>query len=110
MLLRVVLLLEIVLLVTATGGDRKRFCGDYLTESLQFFCRHRYASPQTFDDQKRSDSSTFSYQSLPFLASFRSAAGLRPRVRRDYWYLQRGVADECCRKPCTLQELKSYCY
>lgn len=62
------------------------------------------------DEPLLADSSPFSYQSMPFLASFGSATAMRPRVRRDFWYLQRGVADECCRKPCTIQELKSYCF
>ncbi len=60
-------------------------------------------------DEPLVDGSPFSYQSMPFLANFGSATALRPRIRRDYWYLQRGVADECCAKPCTIQELKAYC-
>lgn len=53
MLLRVVLLLEIILLVTA-HGERRKFCGIQLTETLQFYCRNRYASPQTTFNEKRS--------------------------------------------------------
>ncbi|KAG4072518.1 hypothetical protein HA402_004607 [Bradysia odoriphaga] len=125
-LLGAVLFFEIILLVSADNtGERRRFCGQHLTETLQFFCRHRYASPTMTEkrsdeivdelysnDEPLADSSPFSYESLPFLANFGSAAALRapPRVRRDYWYLQRGVADECCRKPCTVQQLKRYCY
>ncbi|KAJ6648561.1 hypothetical protein Bhyg_03791 [Pseudolycoriella hygida] len=93
MLLRVVLLLEILLLVTANSSERKRFCGQQLTESLQFFCRNRYATPPSINekrsgdnedyaylsDEPLADNSPFSYQSMPFLASFGSATALRSR-------------------------------
>lgn len=121
-LLRTVIFLQILLIVTAHTGER-RICGQQLTEALQYACRHRYASPTMnekrsdtdyayLSDEPLADSSPFSYQSMPFLANFGSAAAaLRaPRVRRDYWYLQRGVVDECCRKPCSAHQLKSYCY
>lgn len=57
MLLRVVLLLEILLLVTANSGEKKRFCGQHLTETLQYFCRNRYASPTLVNNDKRSGNS-----------------------------------------------------
>lgn len=62
-------------------------------------------------DEPLSDNSPFSYQSMPFLANFDSAAALRPRERRDYYYFsqQRGIADECCINACTVEQLKKYC-
>lgn len=64
------------------------------------------------NDQPLLEDSPLAYASLPFLAQFSSAGGpIRSRFRRDNttWRLIRGVVDECCRKPCTFQELKSYC-
>lgn len=36
---------------------------------------------------------------------------MRPRVVRTSknWYVHNGVVDECCKKPCTLNALLSYC-
>lgn len=49
------------------------------------------------------------YQSYAYLSKLApESVGLRPRVRRE-WLVRRGVYDECCRKPCSVQELKSYC-
>lgn len=37
----------------------------------------------------------------------------KPRTRRasdeHQWYVQRGIADECCKKPCSISTLLSYC-
>lgn len=49
----------------------------------------------------------------PFLYGERSYFPFKPRdnavslIPRQY--KRRGVADECCSKPCTLAELSSYC-
>lgn len=49
------------------------------------------------------------YQTYAYLSKLvPEAAALRPRVRRD-WVARRGVYDECCRKPCSVSELKNYC-
>lgn len=31
------------------------------------------------------------------------------RTRREVWIYQRGIIDECCKNPCTLATLLSYC-
>lgn len=49
------------------------------------------------------------YQTYAYLSKLvPEAATIRTRFRRE-WYPRRGVYDECCRKPCSVQELKSYC-
>lgn len=54
------------------------------------------------------DELALQYQALPFLAKLAPATAHRPRVRRD-WTTRRGVYDECCKKPCSITELRSYC-
>lgn len=49
------------------------------------------------------------YQTYAYLSKLApESVGARSRVRRN-WYIRRGVYDECCRKPCSINELKSYC-
>lgn len=50
------------------------------------------------------------YQRYAYLAKLLpESTALRPRARRDWMYTRHGVYDECCRKPCSVAELKSYC-
>lgn len=53
----------------------------------------------------------FAYRSFPFMTQFDSTSPLGTRVRRDYTAVavKRGVYDECCRTPCTMRQLMSYC-
>lgn len=48
------------------------------------------------------------YQTYAYLSKLAPDTAVRSRVRRD-WINRRGVYDECCRKPCSVQELRSYC-
>lgn len=71
---------------------------------------------ETFDEYAYNDQPApliddlpIQYQTYAYLSKLvPEAAALRPRVRRD-WVARRGVYDECCRKPCSVQELKNYC-
>lgn len=50
------------------------------------------------------------YQTYAYLSKLLpDVTDLKPRSRRDWMLPRRGVYDECCRKPCSVQELKSYC-
>lgn len=122
--------LEISLFVTSSMavdysdgfGQRssKRFCGKMITDSLALICDGEYEtivpmekrSDESFDeynDQPAALNLPAKYQSYPYLAKIApDTAAVRSRVRRD-WISRRGVYDECCRKPCSVQELRSYC-
>lgn len=54
------------------------------------------------------DDLPLNYQSYAYMSKIAPEAALRPRIRRE-WVARRGVYDECCRKPCSTQELKTYC-
>lgn len=77
-----------------------------------FFIRHVCFLDESFDEYQYNDQPDtlnlpIQYQSYPYQAKIAPAA-VRSRVRRD-WVNRRGVYDECCRKPCSVQELRSYC-
>ncbi|KAG4075435.1 hypothetical protein HA402_015088 [Bradysia odoriphaga] len=122
--LRIVLCLQIVLLAAVCASERERYCGPKLTQMLQILCRNVYASP-TYNNRndKRSDDAEdneyindellnyppFAFRPYPFVRQFDSTSPLGTRVRRDYTAVKRGVYDECCRSPCSLKQLMSYC-
>lgn len=65
-----------------------------------------------YNDQTISimDEIPIQYQTYAYLSKLLpDATNLKPRTRRDWMLPRRGVYDECCRKPCSFQELKSYC-
>lgn len=50
------------------------------------------------------------YQTYAYLSKlFPESVNMRPRTRREWMQVRVGVYDECCRKPCSYHELKSYC-
>lgn len=71
-------------------------------------------SDESFDEYQYNDQPAalnlpIQYQSYSYLAKIApDTVAVRSRVRRD-WINRRGVYDECCRKPCSVQELRSYC-
>lgn len=50
----------------------------------------------------------FAYQRYAYLAKLAPENPIRTRVRRE-WSLRHGAYDQCCRKPCSVQELQNYC-
>lgn len=75
------------------------FRGWYLDESFDEY---------PYNDQPAALDVPIQYQTYAYLSKVAPEAAVRSRVRRD-WINRRGVFDECCRKPCSVQELKSYC-
>lgn len=80
-----------------------------------FFCSLHFILDESFDDFAFSDQPAASELDIPiqynkhsYLSKIAPDAAIRSRKRRD-WINRRGVYDECCRKPCSVQELKSYC-
>lgn len=129
MFVRILICLEISLCFTTTMAmdlSTKRFCGHVLTESLALICDGEYETiikrsddsfeDDVYNDQAANAAATFidelpiQYQTYAYLSKLLpESAALRPRARRDWMYTRHGVYDECCRKPCSFQELKSYC-
>ncbi|XP_018572613.1 LIRP-like [Anoplophora glabripennis] len=90
---------------------RTRYCGSHLTNTLSMVCRGRYPS---YD--KKSYGDGFSYNEyegdyndisdndvdFPFLSKEYSRFFVPQKIRR-------GIVDECCHKPCSINELRNYC-
>ncbi|XP_037029798.1 bombyxin C-1-like [Bradysia coprophila] len=120
--LRIVLCLQIILFAVVTNGHaniRQRFCGPKLTKTMQTYCRNNYASRPYNSNVKRSDDAEdneyvnneplshpqFAYRTHPLgnlVRQFDLTTALGTAVKR-------GVVDECCVRPCTLEELMYYC-
>ncbi|XP_022253859.1 insulin-like [Limulus polyphemus] len=87
------------LLFLTSSVSSVRLCGTHLSEALALLCRAHggFYSPQT----KRS-------ASLSFLERLRRDSAV---VNQQNTLANRrfGVADECCRRACSLQTLTSYC-
>lgn len=65
---------------------------------------------QSFNDQQSQtmDELPFAYQRYAYLGRLAPKTALGPRVRRQ-WIITRGIVDQCCRKPCSVQEMLNYC-
>nr|QMS43295.1 insulin-like peptide 4 [Grapholita molesta] len=102
MKIQVVILLTIV---TAIAADEsaKIYCGRQLARTLAGLCYDSYSN-----QAKRSDNYEFSdYDSqyiLPWQTAY-SAQRLNGGRRKKSF----GIVSECCDKPCTVEEMLTYC-
>ncbi|XP_014280185.1 LIRP isoform X2 [Halyomorpha halys] len=91
------------------------YCGEELNKALFLICGGLYNSPfkksalQSYDDY---------YSDYGLLDSLEESKGdfrfpFHPKARAlsalQYKRLKRGVHDECCRKSCSINEIKGYC-
>ncbi|XP_054717535.1 bombyxin G-1-like [Uloborus diversus] len=94
-----------------------RLCGKMLVEALAAICQNEYYDPSHQIMRKRTYA--YSSDSYPILESSYSEEGgsysIDPQESFEFFSMNqlprnpRGVADECCRFPCSLQQLISYC-
>lgn len=73
------LFVAFVLLFPIEIESQKRYCGQVLTDSLALICDGQYNNLMPSSRGKRS------------------------------WSQRKGVFDECCKVPCSMKTLKSYC-
>ncbi|KAF8774717.1 Bombyxin B-9 like protein [Argiope bruennichi] len=93
-------LVVLLLCVGYAVGDTKgtvRACGRSLSELLSFVCHGNYNEPS---GTKRSDHELIFDDKI-----VRPVEYILDRQLR----VQRGVADECCHRPCSFSTLRSYC-
>ncbi|XP_054260046.1 probable insulin-like peptide 1 [Macrosteles quadrilineatus] len=107
--------ITILLAVTVEPGTGKRLCGPALTQAMSLLCdQHdgfygkRSNSLDTEDSEAEPHwmSEMYLDPDTEHFLTRRQAMRLIPgmqRVRRS------GLADECCLKSCTVQEMTSYC-
>lgn len=90
------------------------YCGNTLSSKLSLVCQGRYNTLQKLPPvvyRKRDTISKPYYKNadpapseLPIISREEANMFLRERRR-----VRRGITDECCKKPCTLDEIKSFC-
>lgn len=81
------------------------------------FLHQHSISDESLDEEAYSDQISpimdeipLQYQTYAYLSKLLpDVTDFKPRSRREWMLPRRGVYDECCRKPCSVQELKSYC-
>ncbi|XP_023222614.1 bombyxin A-2 homolog [Centruroides vittatus] len=91
---------------------RTRLCGRHLVEALALVCDSEYYEPQPL--RKRKNMIKMPWKSLmevPEGVGFLDRKRALSFYRNDDFFERRtrGIADECCKKSCTIRELASYC-
>lgn len=90
------LFLIFVVVVSSYGSDQKQvYCGRRLSNALANLCDYSIL-------EKKSVRMDFQ-GTWPWLQQENAVALSRPRGKRD------GIVEECCDKPCSINELLSYC-
>nr|QFO38038.1 insulin-like peptide 1 [Acyrthosiphon pisum] len=94
----------------------QQYCGSRLADIMQVACKNRYNTPPPPIGQKRNkmDSEVWDYKDLedynaidyPYQPRQDSMSFMPTRILRSS---KRTIIDECCRRPCLISELKSYC-
>ncbi|XP_076348999.1 bombyxin B-2-like [Tachypleus tridentatus] len=97
----------------------QKFCGRHLAEALALVCNNVYYTPSKRTDSDFTSSrvdlepwwTVFSYIEPKPDDGFLDGRTARAVFgKRDIFFRKmRGVADECCRKGCSISELTSYC-
>ncbi|XP_012159442.1 LIRP-like [Ceratitis capitata] len=112
-LLKISALLLILLATLEQSSSDQTLCGPTIDMVLSTVCENgfntRFKKSMEWRAQENSaagDELPFAYESTPFLAKIHGGqvdTVAKSRRRRQ------GVYDECCRKPCRMSELISYC-
>ncbi|XP_050315153.1 probable insulin-like peptide 3 [Anthonomus grandis grandis] len=85
------------------GATNKYYCGKYLTEALATLCEGNYQTLRPVRIHKKSYWKSQLYTDLQSDAPYQNLG--RRRRRR----VTRGVYNECCEKPCSIDQLMMYC-
>ncbi|KAL5238461.1 hypothetical protein ACI65C_005871 [Semiaphis heraclei] len=114
--LSVFLLALVIKIATANVGIQRspqHYCGSKLADIMKILCKNKYNEP---NGQKRSqiDSDVWDYKDIeeysamdyPHLPKKIAMAFVPSRLFGPH---KRSIIDECCRRPCYLAELKTYC-
>lgn len=91
----------IVLLSLSSGEDSRVYCGRRLAQKLAMLCDYKYTEKKSASSYNAVDYDGFGW---PWLRHHKARALASGRGKRGP-----GVATECCDKPCTVDELLSYC-
>ncbi|XP_059620044.1 LIRP-like isoform X2 [Phlebotomus argentipes] len=95
---------------------RRKLCGKMLSTTLATVCQNEYNTMQkksfddddyAFADQPQSiDDLPLKVPNFPLLSRMMSNSMRPGQFRR---FRRQGIIDECCRKSCSMSELRGYC-
>ncbi|XP_054263844.1 bombyxin A-3 homolog [Macrosteles quadrilineatus] len=120
--MRTFLLVALSSLIALSYGDddmfaldkksgRKHYCGKELRRNLMFLCDSIYKRSSSDGTSGHEDwvMNLIGMEDPQMIYPFRSRAKAFAVIPEYFRRQTRGVADECCSKPCTIDELSSYC-
>lgn len=84
-------------------SDLQIYCGRVLAEKMNLLC---YPGNNSDDVKKRSMNDVENFEAYQMLDWY------RPRVYPAHSALRgkRGIIDDCCFQPCSMETLRSYCW
>lgn len=97
-----VFLVFVIVAVSYSAGDRpQKYCGRRLADARAVICGYT-----TEEEKKSIEYNEVEYDaggySWPWLQAHKAIVLAQPRNKR-------GIVEECCEKPCSINELLSYC-
>ncbi|KOC67243.1 LIRP protein [Habropoda laboriosa] len=83
----------------------RKYCGDNLSSALQRVCAGVYNTPfkKSNQEMEMDDYMAYNYDLHPYKSIENARRMLRFRRNSP------GVHEECCSKPCSTEEIRSYC-
>ncbi|XP_055921756.1 bombyxin A-3 homolog [Eupeodes corollae] len=105
-------LVIIICITTKPSQGDQTFCGRNLSDTLDLLCINGFGTKKTkksIDPMVYSPEgsevyeTTFEFDEFPFLTMFQANSLAKIRRTRE------GIANECCKKPCSVEKLKLYC-
>ncbi|XP_055846323.1 probable insulin-like peptide 3 [Episyrphus balteatus] len=102
-------LLMIIGFNTPSCEGVQKLCGKKLPDTLDLICENGFGTKTKksidpvdyYNDIE--EGIQLPFDQFPFISKFEANALAKSRRRRF------GIADECCKKACTMAELRSYC-
>ncbi|XP_027838558.1 LIRP [Aphis gossypii] len=113
-----ILLLTLVIKIVIANANlqlpSRQYCGSSLANIMQIVCKNKYNGPSHGKKRNEIDSDVLDYKDLedynaidyPYQSRQEAMLFMPTRIVRSS---KRTIIDECCRRPCLISELKSYC-
>nr|QHB80549.1 insulin like peptide [Carabus violaceus] len=104
----------------AEKKNTRVYCGSTLSDMLSMVCQGRYNTKfhkkSSYAIESDSDEDYgYVQQQQPYLEDtmlqfpYRTRANAASLISGTFRRYTRGIIDECCRKPCSIKEMRSYC-
>lgn len=91
-------------MVVGCAANEKEYCGSHLATTLSFICEKGYNSYPTTKTSHQFQKRLLQNPGFPFVPKSNQLMS-----GKSFRRFRRGITEECCKKDCTFNELKSYC-